>query len=108
MKQKDLMLLLIPSFIMVAAWVIFNIYHSSVSSTISENLNMQITPISPTFDTKEIEAIKKRDSINPTYEFKGASPTPLPILIASPSSTPIPSVSPTINSSSTSGGITTQ
>lgn len=72
MKQKDLLLLLVPFFILVVAWIIFNIYHNSVASTISDTLNIQITPINPSFDTKAIEAIKKRDRIEPIYNLSNS------------------------------------
>ena len=88
MKQKDLLLLLIPFFIMVVAWVIFNIYHSRVTSTISDTLNIQITPINPTFDKKAIEAIKNRDDIEPIYDLSNSSlATPVPEVTPSPEST---------------------
>src|SRR5665213_1732259 len=90
MKQRDLMLLLVPSFIVVAAWIIFNIYHSSVSSTISQNLDMQIISISPIFDLKTIDSIKKREQVAPIYESS-----------ALPSSTPIPAVVPGASFSAT-------
>ena len=111
MKQKDLMLLLVPSFIMVAAWVIFNIYHSSVSSTISENLNMQIIPINPTFNMQEIDAIKKRMSVSPSYELSAApSPqatlpqVPTPSLIASSSAQASGSASINLSQQTSSSG----
>lgn len=79
MKQKDLLLLLVPFFLILAAWIIFNIYHSSVTSTISDSLNIQITPIDPSFDQAAIESIKNRDNIAPVYDLLNtqvASPSP--------------------------------
>lgn len=88
MKQKDLLLLLVPFFIMVVAWVIFNIYHSSVTSTISDTLNIQIKPINPTFDKKSIEAIKNRDNVEPIYDLSNSSlASPIPTITQTPEST---------------------
>lgn len=95
------MLLLVPSFIMVVAWVIFNIYHSSVTSTISENLNTQISPISPTFDMKTVDEIKKRKNINPNYEFQAPKATEVP-QPSSRSASPTPN--PNLNQQSASSG----
>ena len=67
MKRNDILLLLIPSLLIVVFWVVFNIYHNFVTSTIPEDLNAQITPISPDFDTSVIENFKKRKIIEPLY-----------------------------------------
>lgn len=68
MKKKDIFTLLIPTLIFVFAWIGFGIYYSTVKSTISEELNMQITPLSPNFDTKTIDELKKRQSVTPIYQ----------------------------------------
>ncbi len=68
MKQKDIFLFLIPGFILVLAWVVFSIYHNSVTSTISETLSKNISPINPTFDKKTIDDIKNRNLVQPLYQ----------------------------------------
>ncbi len=68
MSQKNILLLLVPAFILVVAWISFSIYHNAATSTIPENLNIQIFPITPVFDTKTIEDIKNRQIITPLYE----------------------------------------
>jgi hypothetical protein len=92
MKQKDILLLLIPVTLIVVAWIVFNIYHNSVTSTISGTLNTNILPISPNFDTKTISNLKERERIVPVFQLQKAetltptlSPTPTPTLIPSPS-----------------------
>lgn len=86
MKQKDILIILILLFIFVVAWVASNIYHSIVSSTISDTINQDISPISPTFDIKTINKLKERQKINPSFELENITPTPtpLPIEILSP------------------------
>ena len=77
MKQKDIIILLVPTFIVIIIWVIFSIYHSSVASTIPQALNIQITPIKPTFDTNTISKLKQRQKVNPVYEMiTTGSPAP--------------------------------
>lgn len=92
MKPKDILLLLIPATLLVIAWIVFNIYHNSVTSTISESLSTNILPISPNFDTKTISNLKQREKVVPLFEFKKIEtptptslPTPTPNLIPSPS-----------------------
>ncbi len=68
MKQKDILLLIVPSLILIIAWVAFSIYHNSVSSTISETVTTQIVPINPDFDNKIIESIRKRRVVDPLLE----------------------------------------
>lgn len=107
MKQKDILLVLIPTFLLVILWVIFNIYHNSVESTVSKTVTAEIVPISPDFDFQTIENLKKREIIQPLYEIKpsnSSAPILTGIEISSPSSnqTPIiiqqPEPSPTITS----------
>lgn len=65
MKRKEAYILLLSTSVLIFAWVIFSILHSAISSTISENLNVQILPINPTFDVKTIEKLKKRVRVIP-------------------------------------------
>ena len=79
MKQRDIITLLIPSFILILAWIIFGIYHSSVASTITPVVDIQISPINPTFDTDAISKLKQRQKVTPIYELPAtATPTPAP------------------------------
>lgn len=68
MKKNDVLILLIPSMLIVIMWVVFSIYHNYVTSTIPENLNTQILSISPDFDLKTIENLKKRTAVIPIYQ----------------------------------------
>lgn len=92
MKQKqhtikqDILFVLISSFIVVVAWIGFNIYHIWVTSTIDEEVQMQLTPIDPRFDTTVIENVKSRNQIEPAFSKQDnaspaavLSPTPPPV-----------------------------
>ena len=98
MKKNDILLILIPSFIFVLAWIGFSIYHNVVTSTISEPLSIEITPITPTFDTSIIDGLKNREKVSPIYEL--SIPVQNVAIPASPSANPIviTPVSPTGNS----------
>lgn len=73
MKQKDLLFLVISSFTLIVFWIIFNIYHSSVTSTISDSLIVQIAPINPAFDLKTLNSLKSRTQISPIYSSSATS-----------------------------------
>lgn len=71
MKKNDILVILIPSLLIVVLWVIFNIYHNFVTTTIPSNLNTTIKPISAEFDEKSISNIKSRDAVSPSYDLSG-------------------------------------
>lgn len=117
MKRKDILLILVPSFIFVLAWMGFSIYHGFINSTISEALNIQIIPINPTFDTATISKLKNRTHVNPIYEINPSliiTPTPGVIVddqSASKSATtptPTPKIDDSKNGQSTTGGVLSQ
>jgi len=88
MKQKDILIFIIPASILVLAWIIFNIYHNSVTSTIPERLNIQILPIKPSFDMLSVNKLKQRKTVNPVYQIQtqvSPSPTPFAYTISSQS-----------------------
>lgn len=68
MKQKDILLLVVPLFILIVAWIVFTIYHNLVTSTISESLSVQITPIEGRFDKGTIDSLKRREKFLPAFE----------------------------------------
>lgn len=66
-KQRDLLIIIFMTFLTVVAWVGFNIYHLSVTSTISDELQIQIAPINPNFDINIINKLKSREPVEPLY-----------------------------------------
>ena len=87
MKRKDILLILIPLFLFVLAWIGFSVYHNIVTSTISQPLSVQITPITPNFDTSVIDNLKNREKVSPIYDL--GSPVQNGTVPASSSATPI-------------------
>ena len=86
MKQKDILIITIFLFIFVLTWIGGSIYHSGVSSTISETTSKEISPIMPVFDTKTIDELRERQKITPSFELGGTTPTPIAL--------PTPKISP--------------
>lgn len=85
-RHKDILFILISSFVVVVAWIGFNIHHIYVTSTISEELQLQLAPIDARFDTDTIQRLKSRQRVNPAFEKQET---------ASPSA-PSPAVQPSI------------
>lgn len=90
MKQRDIITILIPAFLFIVAWIVFNIYHNSIASTITPTVNVQISPITPIFNINAISKLKERQNITPLYE-TSTNPSPTPtsgrsIFLSSPSS----------------------
>jgi hypothetical protein len=73
-KKHDFMLILIPSFIVIVAWIIFHIYNSAVSSTITTTQNALISPISPNFDMSVLTTLSQRDDVIPLSHIDIATP----------------------------------
>lgn len=65
--QRDILLLAFSFFIVVFAWIGFNLYHIWATSTISEDLQKQVKPISGTFDTQTINELKNRQQVEPVF-----------------------------------------
>lgn len=76
MKQRDLLLIAIFTFLVVIAWISFSLYHARVTSTISPTLRERIAPIEPRFDTSTINMLKtERRAVNIIPESAPASPS---------------------------------
>lgn len=90
---KDILFLSISSFILVVAWLGFNLYHSWVTTTITPELQIRIVPISPEFDTATIDKLKLRKQVAPADTLPNTlAPTRAPIIPTS--SQPQPSELP--------------
>ena len=86
--QKDILYISISSCVLVVMWVGFNIYHAHVTSTIEPNLQLQIQPIEPRFDSQVIADLKRRQTVSPIFELSTASSeaelSPTPTAIETP------------------------
>lgn len=77
---KDILFLAISSFIVVAAWIGFNLYHTYVTSTITPELQTSITPITPEFDMVTINKLKFRNQVIPLNSLSNAIIQPTPTI----------------------------
>lgn len=79
--QKDVLFLSISFFVIIVAWIAFSLYHTYVTTTISEDLFLQITPINPKFDTATIKTLKSRQKIAPLFELTPDQQASVPALL---------------------------
>ena len=98
--EKDILFILISGFILTLLWIGFNLHHRWVTTTISEDMQLQIAPIAPNFDLATLEKLKKRDKVAPILDTVKPSVTPTAapeIAIPTPEivPSPIPTLEPT-------------
>lgn len=89
--RKDILFLSVSMFIIVALWILFNVYHAWVTSTITDDLKIQIIPISPKFDLQTLDKLKTREKIEPVFELNN--------IVVENSSTPSGELTPTLEES---------
>jgi|SRR5579885_460886 len=87
-KQTDILFITISSFVVVVCWIGFSLYHIWATSTISPDLQLQVTPISPEFDLDTLNTLKTRLQITPNYQIQAPVTTP-----ATPPTLPTPALS---------------
>lgn len=61
MRNKDILVLSILTFLTVVAWIAFDAYHAHVTSTLTEVEKKLMEPITPSFDEKIIAKLKERN-----------------------------------------------
>jgi hypothetical protein len=104
-KRKDILFILISSFIVVVAWIAFSIYHIYITSTISDTIQAQLTPINPTFDPQTIKDLLKRSDIVPAFDIQttasseATAPTPTISLYTQPPASASSEVTPEASTS---------
>jgi hypothetical protein len=79
MKQKNTLIIVVLLFIFVLIWIGESAYRSATNSTISEEVNQEIQPITPNFDTKTINSLKSREKIDPSFDLQNIAPAPVVI-----------------------------
>ncbi|HEX8931684.1 MAG TPA: hypothetical protein VF810_00845 [Patescibacteria group bacterium] len=106
---NDILFISVSLFIIVVLWVFSNIYHAYVTTTISPDLQLQITPIDPNFDTATLSKLKSRQVIVPLFDALNPAATPAGTLTPAPTATITPPVtSPGLSPVPTAPTITNQ
>lgn len=87
MKQINFVVFLGVTFVWVVVWIAFNVYHSLTTSSVTEVLQQQVTPIDASFDKATIDMITRRHQVPLVYTFEGngtsakTTPSPSPTFI---------------------------
>jgi hypothetical protein len=99
MGRRDMLLLSILTFVTALGWIAFDVYHASVENTTPQDVEDQLAPVMPTFNTGLIEDLKNRETIDPSTIDTGKSvfsqPASLPLASSSATNTATPSVAQT-------------
>jgi c-di-AMP phosphodiesterase-like protein len=74
--KQDILFILISSFILVVVWICFNLYHIWITSTISQDIQVQMIPIDANFDNATIQNVLKREYIEPLFESQEEASSP--------------------------------
>jgi hypothetical protein len=103
MKQKDIFIIVVSSFIVIVIWIAANLWHIQNASKLSASVILQSKPITPVFDTQTLEKLKERSQVTPLFTIKNASATastsPTPVILPSP--TPTENITPIISPTTT-------
>ena len=65
MDRKNIFVLSIFTLITAIGWIIFDVYHASIDTTIPQNVADELTPISSTFDRGVITKVGGRLHVEP-------------------------------------------
>lgn len=60
MKGRDWLTLSILTFLTVAAWTVYDIYHAAVTSTVTPVVKELVKPLTPDLDEKTFSILKER------------------------------------------------
>ena len=60
MERKDLLYVSIITFITVFAWIIFDVYHSAVTSTLTDVQQKLVSVLNPKIEESTLEKIRER------------------------------------------------
>ena len=58
----------------MAAWIGFNLYDTWVTTTITPEMQIQINPIDPNFDTATLQKLKSRKQVSPINTLSSKTP----------------------------------
>ncbi len=62
MSSKDWLVLSIITFLTVAGWTVYEIYHAAITSTITPVQEEMTKPLDPNFDLDTLRDLQSRDS----------------------------------------------
>ncbi len=60
---KGLLYIVALTTVVVVSWIIFSVYHSYTTSTITQDTSIGITPIPAKFDTQTLDKLKEKNQV---------------------------------------------
>jgi hypothetical protein len=73
---RNLLLLGIFTLFTVAAYIIFNLYHSATTTKVAESTSKIVTPLVPRFDSETLDKLKTREVVSVDLSERIATTTP--------------------------------
>lgn len=59
MNNKDMLVISIFTLITILAWIVFDVYHAAVTSTITEVQQQLMTPLNPKLNTQALKNVRR-------------------------------------------------
>lgn len=59
-RSKDILALAVLTFITILVWIGFEAYHTAVTSTVPERLEVLVQPLSPKVSVEVVDELKTR------------------------------------------------
>ena len=78
--MKNLLYIAVLTTAIVVSWIVFGIYHNSITSTIQPDTNVIITPIPGNFDLETIEKIRARQIVRADLSENSAVASAAPVI----------------------------
>lgn len=63
MGRRNTLLLSILTLITAMGWIVFDVYHASIDTTIPQDVEEKLSPVVPNFDKNIIQKIKERQAV---------------------------------------------
>lgn len=61
MSSKDWLILSVITFLTVAGWVVYDVYHAAITSTVTPVQEELTRPLDPSFNTDVLDSLKGRE-----------------------------------------------
>lgn len=61
MNRKELAIIALVILLTVIAWIVFSVYHTNITPTVSSKDLHQVVPINPKFDTDLLKKLRNRE-----------------------------------------------
>lgn len=94
--QKNLLYIIIPSFILIIIWIVADIYNHAVMTTVTSDQAVSIQPISSSFDVGVLDNLRGRKIVTPDSTAEAVPPIVEPAALPTPALDIVPDASESV------------